>query len=109
MRVTIGIAVGILAVMMLIYIYMMPLPYDTDGFVDVGRCGPGTLPGRGPNAGNGVCTDGLRCLNGYCKTDVARLLPPVSDLPIRPDRYDYPVPNPNPLGNVTGTMACDTP
>jgi len=31
-----------------------------DGFVDVGRCGV-DLPS---------CASGLRCINGYCKSDV---------------------------------------
>ena len=52
-----------------------------EAFVDVGRCGPnlGVCPGW-PG------TD-LRCINGYCKSDVPPKLPAVSDLPIHPDRY----------------------
>ncbi len=52
-----------------------------EAFVDAGRCGPnlGVCPGW-PG------TD-LRCINGYCKSDVPAKLPAVSDLPVRPDRY----------------------
>ena len=50
----------------------------TDGFMDSAeRCGV-DLPS---------CANGLRCINGYCKTDVAPVLPYFSDLPITPDRY----------------------
>jgi hypothetical protein len=45
-----------------------------DGFVDSGRCGV-DLPS---------CASGLRCINGYCKSDVAPRLPLFSDLPMMP-------------------------
>jgi hypothetical protein len=45
-----------------------------EGFVDQGRCGV-DLPS---------CNDGLRCINGYCKSDVPPELPVMSDLPIMP-------------------------
>lgn len=91
-RILMGFIVGIVSIMMLLYIYRMPQPYE--GFVDKGQCGPNL----------GVCPDGLRCINGYCKTDIAPSLPPLSDLPIRPDRYVYPVPAPS--VDVSGTMNC---
>ncbi len=58
-----------------------------EAFMDAaGRCGPnlGVCPGW-PG------TD-LRCINGYCKSDVPAKIPAVSDLPIRPDRYTDPTP-----------------
>lgn len=45
-----------------------------DGFVDAGRCGV-DLPS---------CPSGLRCINGYCKSDTAPRLPRFSDLPMMP-------------------------
>ena len=57
-----------------------------EGFVDVGRCGPNL----------GVCPTWpgteLRCINGYCKSDVPPKLPALSDLPVRPPRYTDPTP-----------------
>jgi hypothetical protein len=32
---------------------------------------------------------GIRCVNGYCKSDKLPYYPKVSDLPIQPDRYPY--------------------
>lgn len=45
-----------------------------DTFVDPGRCGIG-MP---------ECPNGLRCMNGYCKSNTPPKLPYLSDLPIRP-------------------------
>ena len=48
----------------------------SDGFVDAGRCGVG-LPG---------CSgERVRCMNGYCRSDVAPTLPLESDLPMTPE------------------------
>ena len=47
-----------------------------DGFVDAKRCGV-DLPS---------CPVGLRCMNGYCKSDITPVLPHFSDLPLTPDR-----------------------
>lgn len=47
-----------------------------DGFVDAKRCDV-DLPS---------CPTGLRCMNGYCKSDIAPVLPHFSDLPLMPDR-----------------------
>ena len=90
-RTMMAIFLGILVVGMSLYVYAMQTPWANEQFVDAGGCGPG----------RGVCTGGLRCINGYCKSDVAPKLPALSDLPVRPERYPYPVPNPAP--NVTGT------
>ena len=32
---------------------------------------------------------GLRCMNGYCKSDIPPTLPYLSDLPITPKKYPY--------------------
>lgn len=97
-RLQMGFIFAILASMMMWYIYMMPSPFhenESEGFMNQrGQCGPNL----------GVCPDGLRCLNGYCKSDVPPSLPPLSDLPIRPDRYAYPVPAPS--VDVSGVMNC---
>lgn len=45
----------------------------TEGFVDAGRCGVGLPP----------CSRGLRCMNGYCRSDKVPN-PPASDLPVVP-------------------------
>ena len=58
---------------------------NSEGFVDAGRCGPNL----------GVCPTWpgteLRCINGYCKSDVPPKLPALSDLPVRPARYTEPL------------------
>ncbi len=46
---------------------------STEGFVDAGRCGVGLPP----------CSRGLRCINGYCRSDKAPVLP-ASELPMVP-------------------------
>ena len=48
--------------------------YSNEGFMDAQRCSV-DLP---------RCTDGLRCINGYCKSDVAPTLPQLSDLLMTP-------------------------
>lgn len=47
----------------------------SESFVDVGRCGV-DLP---------TCVgERIRCMNGYCKSDIPPILPPVSDLQMTP-------------------------
>ena len=46
-----------------------------DGFMDAGRCGVG-LPS---------CDERVRCMNGYCKSDIPFALPPLSDLRMTPE------------------------
>lgn len=94
LRTAMGLLFGIVAIVALIYVYRSPIPWE--GFVDSGRCGWGL----------GVCPDRLRCINGYCKSDIAPQLPELSDLPVRPDRYTDPVAAPKPVGNVSGVMNC---
>jgi len=63
---------GIVSVAMAaVMIYL--LLSSTEGFVDAGRCGVGLPP----------CSRGLRCINGYCRSDKAPVLP-ATDLPIVP-------------------------
>jgi hypothetical protein len=76
LRTTMGIVFGAIVIIMILYVYILPQPWS-ETFIDLGGCGPG----------RGVCPEGLRCINGYCKTDVAPVLPALSDLPVRPDRY----------------------
>ena len=47
----------------------------SDGFVDAGRCGVGLPSCSGER---------VRCMNEYCKSDVAPTLPVDSDLPMTP-------------------------
>jgi hypothetical protein len=69
----------IVVVGMMIYLVIMPNP--SEGFVDIGRCGV-NLPS---------CSgERVRCMNGYCKSDIPPKLPPISDLPMTPPtRYPY--------------------
>jgi hypothetical protein len=64
---------------MMMYLVLMPNISET--FVDAGRCGV-DLPS---------CSgERIRCMNGYCKSDIAPVMPPLSDLPMLPaTRYDY--------------------
>ena len=71
--------VFILLVLYMIY-HLYAFPKASDGFVDVGRCGV-NMPS---------CTDGLRCMNGYCKSQAKPYFPALSDLPLLPPkRYPY--------------------
>ena len=64
---------------MMIYLVIMPNP--SEGFVDAGRCGV-DLPS---------CSgERIRCMNGYCKSDIPPELPLLSDLPMTPPtKYPY--------------------
>jgi hypothetical protein len=66
---------------LIVIILIIAILYATctasEGFVDAQRCGV-DLPS---------CSSGLRCINGYCKTDIAQVLPYFSDLLITPDRH----------------------
>ena len=65
----------VVVIMMMIYLIMMPNP--SEGFVDVGRCGVDLPSCSGEH---------IRCINGYCKSDIPPKLPPLSDLPMTPMR-----------------------
>lgn len=62
-------------------IYLVIMPSSSEGFVNIGRCGV-DLPS---------CSgERVRCMNGYCKSDIPPKLPPISDLPMTPPtRYPY--------------------
>ncbi len=70
----------IIAVMgMMIYLVMMPKA--SEGFVDPGRCGVDLPSCSGEH---------VRCMNGYCKSDIPPRLPKYSDLPMTPPtKYPY--------------------
>jgi hypothetical protein len=67
----------LIVIILVIIILYYTCVKKTDGFVDAGRCGVDLPP----------CSSGLRCINGYCKSDIAPVLPYFSDLPITPDRH----------------------
>lgn len=55
--------------------YLVITPKILDGFVDAGRCGVGLPSCSGER---------VRCMNGYCKSDIAPVLPEQSDLSMTP-------------------------
>ena len=58
-------------------IYLVITPRASEAFVDAGRCGV-DLPS---------CSgERIRCMNGYCKSDIPPKLPLLSDLPMTPPR-----------------------
>jgi hypothetical protein len=62
-------------------IYLIIMPSASEGFVDLGRCGVDLPPCSGER---------VRCINGYCKSDIPSKLPPYSDLPMTPPtKYPY--------------------
>ena len=69
----------VLVVAMMLYL-VMGLG-ASEGFVDAGRCGV-DLPS---------CSgERVRCMNGYCKSDIPPKLPPLSNLPMTPPtKYPY--------------------
>ena len=69
----------VLVMGMMIYLVMMP--NASEGFVDAGRCGVDLPSCQGER---------VRCMNGYCKSDIPQKLPPMSDLPMTPPtKYPY--------------------
>ena len=77
-----GILFVVFGALMIWHLYASPKP--SDGFVDAGRCGV-DLPSCSPHNDN----PRVRCMNGYCKSDIPKHLPPLSDLPVIPPRYPY--------------------
>ena len=70
----------VLVIMMMIYLVMTPMR-PSEGFVDADRCGVDLPSCQGER---------VRCINGYCKSDVAPKMPLLSDLPmLPPTRYPY--------------------
>lgn len=61
--------------------YLVLYPTVSESFVDAGRCGVDLPSCSGKN---------IRCMNGYCKSDIPPRLPPISDLPMTPPtKYPY--------------------
>jgi hypothetical protein len=58
-------------VLMILYV----VTSASEGFVDAGRCGVGLPPCSGER---------VRCMNGYCKSDIPPAYPAVSKLPMTP-------------------------
>jgi hypothetical protein len=62
-------------------IFLVTVPGMSEGFVDAGRCGVDLPSCEGER---------VRCMNGYCKSDIPPKLPPISDLPMTPPtKYPY--------------------
>jgi len=75
----------LLAVIMAVIVYNQAVP--DEGFIDVGGCGPDQRY-VGSNGAYAVREGpGIRCINGYAKSDRPTELPPFTTLPIRPKRY----------------------
>ncbi len=64
--------------------YLYRTSKASDGFVDAGRCGV-DLPSCSPENDN----PRVRCMNGYCKSDIPPQLPILSNLSVIPPRYPY--------------------
>jgi hypothetical protein len=69
----------ILAFVMIMY--LISFKDSLEGFVDKVRCGVDLPSCSGEH---------IRCINGYCKSDVPPKLPLISDLPMTPaTKYPY--------------------
>lgn len=83
MRQLFGLLFILISAGMIWYVYNTS-KVSEDGFVDVGRCGV-NLPSCSPRNDN----PRIRCMNGYCKSDIPPQIPTFSDLPVIPPRYPY--------------------
>jgi hypothetical protein len=62
-------------------LYLVSHPTVSEAFVDAGRCGVDLPPCSGKN---------IRCMNGYCKSDLLPPYPAISPLPMTPPtKYPY--------------------
>ena len=62
-------------------LFLVLMPKASEGFVNASRCGVDLLPCSGEH---------IRCMNGYCKSDIPPTLPPLSNLPMTPPtKYPY--------------------
>ena len=69
----------VLTIMMMLYLVMYSR--TSESFVDAGRCGVDLPSCSGEH---------IRCMNGYCKSDIPPKLPAISDLPMTPPtKYPY--------------------
>ena len=74
-----GIVFVILIVGMMIY--LVTSSKASEGFVDPGRCGVDLPSCSGEH---------IRCVNGYCKSDIPPKMPAISNLPMTPPTaYPY--------------------
>jgi hypothetical protein len=70
-----------IALVVLMIFYLIYDDTVSESFMDAGRCGVDLPSCSGKN---------IRCINGYCKSDVPPSLPALSDLPITPPtKYPY--------------------
>ena len=75
----------LIAIVMAIIVYNQAV--SDEGFVDAGGCGPDQRYVDGRGAFAVVNRPGIRCINGYAKSDKPMNLPPFTTLPIRPKQF----------------------
>ncbi len=68
---------GLIFIVLIIGMMMYLVRTTSEGFIDSMRCGVDLPSCQGEN---------VRCMNGYCKSDIPPKLPPFSDLPITPPK-----------------------
>lgn len=79
LRVQAGIVFLVLVLGMALYLVWNPTV--SEAFMDPGRCGVDLPSCSGKN---------IRCINGYCKSDIPPRFPPVSPLAMTPPtKYPY--------------------
>ncbi len=72
---------GILFIIIVVGMMIHLVSSSSEGFVDLGRCGVDLPSCSGEH---------IRCMNGYCKSDIPPKMPPLSDLPLLPPtKYPY--------------------
>ncbi len=70
-----------LVLVLAMVLYLIWNPTVSEAFVDAGRCGVDLPPCSGKN---------IRCMNGYCKSDLLPPYPAISPLPMTPaTKYPY--------------------
>jgi hypothetical protein len=72
---------GILFIIIVVGMMIHLMSSSSEGFVDAGRCGVDLPSCSGEH---------IRCMNGYCKSDIPPKMPLLSDLPLLPPtKYPY--------------------
>lgn len=66
---------GIIFIIMILTMLYVVTIKASEGFMDANRCGVGLPPCVGER---------VRCINGYCKSDITPSIPKLSDLQIIP-------------------------
>jgi hypothetical protein len=69
---------GILFILLVVCMLLYVIYGSKEGFENPilpARCGVDLPPCQGEH---------VRCMNGYCTSDIASILPPISDLPLSP-------------------------